>query len=232
MSTFQVIRLASGDTVQIRSGVLQGLGPQGATGPQGIRGPQGEQGGPGEKGDVGYVDGFRTSGTINSSQSVAISTWTILNYTNTGDELGMWQGSNLSSADLTDVNISGWVRWANVADGGTGYRTVQIYNTTTATVLYETQVPAVYSGSTSQGFNVSVRANGGEIINVRVFHNDNEAVSVSAGAVNVYRQGSGPRGLQGNQGAIGPVGPQGPAGPTGPQGTAGSGYATIDAMGT
>lgn len=232
MSTFQVIRLTSGDTIQVRSGVLQGLGPQGSMGPQGARGPQGEQGLQGEKGDTGYVDAFRTAGDISAVQGVAISTWTNLVFANTADELSMWaSGSNLSSADQTDVHVTGWVRFNSVADGATGYRAVQLFNSTTNTVLWEDQRPAVYSGNTSIGFSHSVRLGGGEIMVVRVLQNDNESVSVGAGAITLYRQGAGPRGLQGIQGEIGPQGPQGPEGPQGPAGSAGGGYATVDDLG-
>jgi hypothetical protein len=38
MSNSQVTRLESGGMIQIRSGVIQGIGPQG---PQGTTGPQG-----------------------------------------------------------------------------------------------------------------------------------------------------------------------------------------------
>lgn len=231
MSGFQVIRLASGDTVQVRSGVLQGLGPQGSQGPQGTRGVQGESGPQGEKGDIGFLDAFRCYATINSSQSIGISTPTNVNFTNSVDDLGLQKSvTNFTPDDEMDLKVSGFVRFNSVADGGTGWRQLQILNGTT--VLYEDQRPAVYSGNTSIGFSCSIHLLGGETARISVQHNDNEAVAVGAGAVTFYRQGSGPRGLQGVQGNIGNTGATGPAGPAGPAGSAGTGYATIDAMGT
>lgn len=233
MSGFQVIRLASGDTVQVRSGVLQGLGPQGSTGPQGPRGLQGEQGAQGEPGPMGSINAFRTGCVISGSQSVAISTPTNLTFdTTVVDELSLKKSAtNFSSDETGDYHASGWVRFSQVADGATGWRQVQVFNTSTSEVLFESQVPAVYNGNTSVPFDISFRVNAGEIVVVRVQHNDNEAVAVSAGSANFYRQGSGPRGLQGIQGEIGPTGATGPQGPAGPTGSAGTGYATIDEMG-
>ena len=48
-------RLASGDVLHIRTGVLQGIGPQGPRGATGQRGEKGETGPQGMPGPTGYV---------------------------------------------------------------------------------------------------------------------------------------------------------------------------------
>ena len=50
-----VVRLVNGGTIQVKTGVLQGVGPQGPRGYVGPQGPQGEQGPVGEQGQIGQI---------------------------------------------------------------------------------------------------------------------------------------------------------------------------------
>src|SRR5215831_14946849 len=71
-----VIRLVNGGSIQVRTGVLQGIGPQGprgVAGPQGIDGLQGPQGEVGPMGQILQLSGL-TKVSINNTLAAATDT--------------------------------------------------------------------------------------------------------------------------------------------------------------
>ena len=236
MSTMQIIRLASGDTIQVRSGVLQGIGPAGPQGQVGPTGAKGDQGDRGETGPIGRMDDFLCECQVTQT-TVAALTDTIVGWSSIVDELNL-KTSATNFGFITQnggaYHVSGWVRWSNPVGGATGYRQLQVLASTRSLPLVSIQLPAIYCPNVSFQFHTSFTANPNDTLNVHVYHNDDESLNVEAGRITFYRIGSGPKGDIGIQGVIGPQGPTGPAGPTGltgSQGPCGTAAPTIDQLG-
>ncbi len=233
-SSFQVMRVGNGDTIQVRSGVLQGIGPQGPPGATGGQGPQGDQGPRGDQGPIGRLDDFFTRTTVTPT-TVPIGTETLVNFTSQLDELAIVKSVTNFGFDVQlggSYYVSGWFRWAGAVDSSTGYRRIRILASTDTTPLAEDQIEAVALGNTTQSVNFSFQAAANDIVTVSAFHNDNEQLQIQAGRLHFFRIGSGPPGEAGPTGPMGPMGMTGPKGDTGAAGSAGGGYSTIDALGT
>lgn len=228
--TSQVVKIASGETVSVRTGVLQGIGAQGPTGPVGPQGLQGIQGETGPVGPMGQIDQSSTEIVASTTTSVGADTDTLVSFTTTTrDELAMVTSSTTFTAPSTmDLWFSGWVQFGMPGDAPDTFRRVRIITNqpSAGTILTSVTLPACIEFPTDIVFSTTTRAIGGQTFNIQVRHSDTLSVGITAGRLSIYRVGSGPQGIQGPIGNTGPVGPAGPTGPTGATGSAGSGFAT------
>ena len=222
----QITRLESGGMIQVRTGVIQGIGPQGpvgATGPKGETGDQGPQGIPGPTGSVQEFSSYFT----NSAQSVAATTvtsgiptaWTNATFGSViRDELNAQQSTtNYTLQSGADYNGMVQIRFAKPTGNGTGFRAVRVNYPGTDT-WYAIQ-PACVDVVTYVNLPFAVRStNGSTVLTVQVAHNEVSSLSITS-MLWINRTGPGVQGIQGEQG---PQGPAGPTGSTGPQGPAGS----------
>lgn len=234
-----VTRLESGGMIQIRTGVVQGIGPQGpvgATGPQGEVGPQGTQGVPGPTGGVEQVSSQFTA----SSQAVALSTVTSnfpTTYTNVAfgtvvrDELSAQSSTvNFVFSPGADYALYAQIRfYKQAAVNGTGYRAIQaVYN---SVVIAEEIVPANFLVDTVLRMPFAFRSvSGTDVLNIKVSHNDTASLNVT-GSLWINQTGPGAQGIQGIQGIQGPQGDVGPQGPIGPSGAIVNNTTTIADIG-
>jgi hypothetical protein len=215
-----VARLTSGDVIQIRTGVLQGIGPQGPVGPVGPEGQTGPQGTQGTPGPMGQIDDLVTkASTVGASQPVASNTPTMVNFTTViRDDAGL-----VSSLTTLTLPIGNWYIKANInfnkpsAAAGSGRRRVSVQwdgveqdgQSQNALADFDTEV----NFST-----VVVATSEARPCVLYVSHSDTVAISVVS-KVTVTKLGPG---AQGPAGAAGPNGPVGQTGPTGPQGVPGT----------
>lgn len=238
----QVIKVASGETIQVRTGVLQGIGPIGPTGPTGPQGPQGMQGPQGEKGEMGQINQLNTEAKILTPFNVGIDTLTTATFDSViRDELTMYVSSaTFKAPSPMDVFFQVWIAFAAPTDRSDSYRHVELFSSNQGVFAAATELayPTTVAGSQAAADDVAVnitltgtiRMTTNETVNVRVKHGDSMSVSVNAGRIAMYRVGSGPMGATGPNGATGPQGPQGPTGPQGPAGNSGTGYATYGGL--
>lgn len=214
--TSTVRRLNAGSTIHIRTGVLQGIGPQGprgATGPQGIRGPIGS---PGPPGPTGYVDesAMRASGSGN----VAHGTPTIATFASlTDDSEGIYDSSTTFTLHTGNWQGMAHIRFAKRSVAGSGSRKVEIVNTG-GTVIAATSVAAAPDDDTHVTVSFALRANTGIGIQVRITQTDGATLNYNS-SIFVSRIGPGAPGPMGPEGPTGPPGPRGNPGPVGPSGT-------------
>lgn len=222
-----VIRLNNGGAIQVRTGVLQGIGPVGPRGLSGPAGPEGPTGPPGETGPPGAIVQYLASARISAPIAVTADTNTLVSFgTVDHDDLNAFQSStNFSPADAGDYVVSCWVQFNVPTNAGDGARALWL-NSSIAGTLCRVQGSAVMDDATYVSFTWPVRTESGEVLNVYARSGDDLEVSISAGALTMVRVGSGPVGGPGPQGPAGPVGPQGIQGPQGPPGSAGTGYQT------
>lgn len=222
----QVIRVSSGETIQVRTGVIQGIGPQGprgATGPRGEEGPQGPQGIPGP---TGYVTDF-SSRFLASNQSVSSTgvtsnlptTFTTMAFaTVERDELNAQTSSTNYDVAAGDYQGTVYVRFEKqVSVNASGFRAVQVvYN---GTVINSVIVPANTLVHTDICVPFEFRSvSSSHTFNVKVAHNEGVSLSVNG---NLWFNATGP-GVQGPQGPAGPAGATGSTGAQGPVGPAGT----------
>ena len=224
-----VVRLVNGGTIQVRTGVLQGVGPQGPTGPVGPAGPDGPQGPTGETGPMGQILQMYARASVSGSFTVPADTDTLAVFSNVNydNDLNVFKSNtNLGFDTIGDYLISAWLGFNAPADAGDGTRSVWITSTTQG-IMARASCQAVTDDVTYVNIAHSIRTSVlNEIVQIKVRSGDNLAVGITQGAVNVNRLGSGPAG------PVGPAGPQGNIGATGPQGeqgtpgSASSGFAT------
>lgn len=217
-----VIRLVSGGKIQVRTGVLQGIGPQGPRGLLGPAGPDGPQGTTGEVGPMGQIQNVMARAICNSTTTCAPDVDVNVAFGSVVyDDMSVCTSStNFTTVEAGDYLFSIWVQFTLGADAGDGERDVWLQSTTRGTVA-RAQVLAVADQATHVTLTYPVRALGGEIFNIKARSGDNLSIGISTGAVTVNRIGSGPTGLVGPSGPTGPVGPAGPIGPTGLTGSGG-----------
>lgn len=224
-----VIKLVNGGTIQVRTGVLAGIGPAGPRGPVGPRGIDGPQGPLGPQGPQGQI--------LNMQSRANLSSPTLLTYnnpTNIGfstvvyDDLSAFTSStNFTLIDANDYLINAWVEFA--VGGGAGRRTLKVISDTAGT-LWSTSTNA---GSDAITLSISClyrSLNAGEVIHIQGLSSDGTQLNVTAGSVAISRIGSGPVGPAGPQGPQGSQGPIGPQGPVGPAGNSNSGFATYGGL--
>lgn len=220
-----VIRLNNGGVIQVRTGVLQGIGPIGPRGLIGLDGAQGEDGIQGETGPPGavlqYFSNTRVSvpQTINPDQDVLVA-FGAVDY---DDNDAFTSSTTIAPPEPGDYQISCWLRFNKPAVSGDGIRAAWLNSTVAATVM-RVQELAVVDDDTYLNFSWPYRTVAGEVLKVYVRSGDDQALSLSAGALGMVRIGSGPLGNTGPQGPQGSVGATGPAGPTGVAGSASSGF--------
>ena len=234
----QVIRVSTGETIQVRTGVIQGIGPQGprgATGPRGDTGPQGPEGVPGP---TGYVTQFSSRFTA-SSQGVGTTTvttnlptaWTTMAFATVDrDELNAQTSTTNYDFGLGDYQGTAWVRFEKqVSVAATGFRAVQaIYN---GVIMNSVMIPANSLIHTDICIPFEFRCtNTAHVFNIRVAHNEGVSLSVN-GALWFNATGPGAQGPQGPEGPTGPIGPQGVQGPIGPAGSVANNTTTFATLG-
>lgn len=229
--TSQVVPLSNGDTLVVRTGIIQGIGPQGPSGPTGPQGDVGATGSIGPVGPMGQVNEFSTE-LKTTSQYVASDavTYVLLPFaTVVRDEL---------SAVKSTTNLG--------FQAGAAYAgTVTVNYPKVTGALGSCSVRVVYDGVTiaqcsfasapdddtvvTVPFNL-LSTDSSKILQIQARQSTGATESVT-GRLFVSRIGPGPVGPQGIQGIQGPVGPAGPAGPIGPAGSLGDNNTTFATMG-
>lgn len=224
-----VVRLVNGGTIQVRTGVLQGIGPQGPTGPVGPAGPEGPLGLTGPAGPMGQILQVQSRMNVSSSTTVTADTDTLVAFATVGyDDLSCATSStNFTLADIGDYLVTAYVKFDAPGDAGDGSRSIWIWNNTTSETIARNGCLAVADDVTYLSVSCPLRTlTNNNVIQIKVRSGDNLSVGINQGAVTLTRIGSGPQGATGPQGPQGPTGPQGATGPQGPDGNANSGFAT------
>lgn len=214
--TSTVRRLTSGGAIHVRTGVLQGIGPQGprgATGPQGDRGETGAQGVPGP---TGYVSESATeatgSGTIASNTTGALAAFSSVTY----DQASVYSSSTTMGVHTGNWQGTAFIKFVKPTGNGAGTRRVEVL--AGSTVVASCGQPAVVDLDTDITVPFTIRAATGLNITVRITQTQGASLSYVS-RIWLSRIGAGIQGPQGPEGPTGPPGPQGPAGPVGPAGT-------------
>jgi hypothetical protein len=216
-----VVRLVNGGSIQVRTGVLQGIGPigpRGVAGPQGIDGPQGPQG---DQGPIGQILQLQGKSNVATNNPLAANTDSLIAFGSVSyDDLSCFTStSNITLVTPGDYLLSAWLRFDDAAATARELW-FQVGSTTIArTSRMAGSGAAFYVDLASQ-----YRAAAGEVVNVMA--RTGTATGVSMGQVMVTRIGSGPVGPVGPPGPQGLVGPQGIQGPKGDDGDANSGFGT------
>lgn len=234
----QITRLSSGSVIQIRTGVIQGIGPQGPkgdTGPIGETGPQGAQGVPGPPGSVSDYSTYAVANAFSVATSSVSSdypaTWTNMVFSNVShDDLSAVQSSiNFQLTAGQDYNIIVNTKFFKPGVSGAGFRGVQaVYD---GVVVAEHITNSITNVHTAVPLMFSLRStSSSKVLNIKVTHSQSVSINVS-GSIWINAVGPGVQGPQGEQGVPGPVGPQGPAGPQGPSGSLIDNTTTIAAIG-
>lgn len=221
------IRLVSGGTIQVRTGVLQGVGPTGPRGPIGPAGPDGIQGPVGEVGAMGQILQYASRAVVSGNTTVNPDTNTLVAFATVAydDMSACTSSTNFTLSDEGDYQLNVWVQFDKGASNGDGIRRIW-FNSSVDGIVAQNSCLAVVDEATYLNLSFPYRADGGEVITVYARSGDDSSVAISAGSIAITRIGSGPVGPEGPQGPDGPTGPTGPTGATGADGSAGSGYST------
>jgi hypothetical protein len=216
-----VVRLVNGGTIQVRTGVIQGIGPQG---PRGVAGPQGidgAQGPVGEVGPMGQINQLQGKTTVATNNPLAANTNTVIAFGSVGyDDMSAFTSTtNTTLTAAGDYILSAYLRFN---DAVAGLR--EVWFAVGATTLVRTSRQSVAGVPFYVDLAVAYRATAGDVVNV--IARSAAATGVSEGALTVTRVGSGPIGPVGVEGPVGPVGATGAQGPPGPPGSANSGFGT------
>lgn len=220
MGSNQVIRASSGDILQIREGVLSGIGPQGPTGPPGPPGQSGEVGSQGPPGPTGQINDFYAL-VHNRSNPVAVGTNvdTTLNFPSVVTDqpslvaslsnfvlpVGLWVVNvKMTFLKPSNASASGWRKAMVWYDGQEFDADARLAISDTDSFLSLESLVAVTAA--------------GRVLQIHARHSDVVALNVTAKVV-ITRVGPGAQGLPGPQGDQGPVGQPGPPGPIGPAGS-------------
>lgn len=221
------VRLIGGGAIQVRTGVLQGIGPQGPTGPVGLTGPQGPQGVQGQVGPAGSVSQFQTCVLKSSSQSLPQNSDTQVSFSTVSyDDLTAAASSTVFTiANPGDYEFSTWVEMAVAAGGVSGFRALWIQGASGGELLGRTQQAGIVGASNYLNITGRVRVSTTTSFNIWARQSDDESINITQGRLVITRVGPGPTGPQGPQGNQGVPGPQGLQGIQGVPGTPGT-YAT------
>lgn len=220
-----VVRLVNGAAIQVRTGVIQGIGPQGPRGIQGEPGIQGEQGPVGDPGPMGQINQLQARTTVGTSNPLTANTDTVISFGSVRyDDLSCFTTiANITLTAAGDYLFNGWLCFA---DATAGTREMW-FNSTTTGMFARTTVTAQASTASGTYVNLSCpyrSAGGGEVVNVLA--RSAAATGVGSGSLVVTRVGSGPPGPTGPVGPQGPAGAAGAQGPAGPPGSASNGFAS------
>jgi len=223
-----VIRLLNGGTIQVRTGVLAGVGPEGPRGLVGPAGPQGEQGFQGDQGPIGQILQRQSRAVVSGTTTVSPDTDTLVAFgTVSYDDMGACTSStNFTLTDVGDYQLNCYLKFEMPANAPDGHRTI-FFSSTTNGEIARTSRNAILDEATYVDLSFPHRSTvSGEVIRVYARSGDDLSCNVTAGSIVITRTGSGPQGPQGPAGPAGPTGATGPAGPTGATGSASSGFAT------
>jgi hypothetical protein len=223
-----VVKLVNGGSIQVRTGVIQGIGPVGPKGVSGPTGPQGEQGPTGETGPMGQIKQVQGRSDMQTSNALATNTDTVISFGDIkyDDASVFYSAANILLRDVGDYMLSVYLRFD---DASAGLREVWLQSQTLG-LIARTSRQSVAGAQFYVDLAYPYRVNdpGNETINV--IARSAQAVNVSAGAITVTRIGSGPTGAQGPVGPQGSVGPQGAKGDTGPAGAPGGAYTSYNQL--
>lgn len=205
-----VVKLVNGGAIQVRTGVIQGIGPIGPQGAVGPPGPQGDQGPVGETGPMGQIQDVQSRTVVNTTNALAVSTDTVIAFGSiTYDDPGWLSFSNMTLKDTGNYLLSVYLGFG---DAAAGIREVWFQSALSGLIARTTR-----SAVAGQVWWVELTAPwhspGSEVVNVMA--RSTQALNVAAGALTISRIGSGPTG------DVGPVGPQGAVGATGATGATG-----------
>jgi hypothetical protein len=231
MSGNTTVRLASGGTLQVRTGVLRGAGPQGPIGPTGPQGPTGATGPEGPAGSVGDASGTALL-TTDQSVTSATSPKTLTFDSNAADGSSAnplnWAANHYDfNVTITGAYTATIAVTFLTAATASGTRRVGLYKQGSSTPDFFVEIPAKTNGaSTTVVLPIATRLLSTQIYNVRV-GTDGSADTVTDAAFRLVRAGIG---NTGPTGPTGPTGATGPQGPTGPAGSSNSGYTTFELL--
>lgn len=222
-----VIRLNNGGQIQVRTGVLQGIGPIGPPGVTGPVGPDGPEGPEGPTGPMGAILQYLTKASLSTNVTLTPDVDTLLTFASVqNDDLGAATSStNFTIQDYGLYSVNAWARFDSPANAGDGIRALWV-NSTTRGTLARNQVLAVVDEQTYVQVTWQDYFQQGEVIQIKGRQSDDLALSISLASIAITRMGSGPAGPAGPAGPRGSTGPQGPVGNQGPAGTSNSGFAT------
>lgn len=228
-----VVRLVNGGQIQVRTGVLQGVGPAGPTGPAGPIGPQGDPGPTGATGPAGTHVAYSGKYAMAASQTLTADTDTpVLFATLVHAEDTTMQEANDYEYKIPDVGdwvINAWVRFAMPGAGtGDSLRALYIQSGTNG-LLARSQQQATSDDATYINVAYTHRTTvTDESIIIYARHSDDASLDITQGRLTITRVGAGPVGATGPTGATGATGPAGPTGPTGPTGSGSDPFATYN----
>jgi hypothetical protein len=209
-----VVKLVNGGSIQVRTGVIQGIGPVGPRGAVGPNGPQGDQGPTGDTGAMGQILQVGARTDVSTTNALAAATDTVISFGNIkyDDPSCIYTSANILLRDIGDYMLNVYLRFDDAAAGG---REVWFASQTAGLIARTSRVSAPGAPFyVDLSMPYRVLAPGNEYLNVLA--RSAQALNISAGSLGVTRIGSGPVGAQG------PIGPQGPPGATGGKGDTGS----------
>jgi hypothetical protein len=224
------VRMVNGSTIQVRTGVIQGIGPVGSKGPQGNPGNDGPQGPQGATGPPGQINALADRSNVSTTQALPANTDVVVAFnTSILSQLGAISAGTITLRDIGDYLISVWVGVQN-SGTATGGRSLTITSTTNG-VIARSSRNAISNDYSYVDLSYPVRTTVvNEVLNIIARSSDTVSVNLNTGALTINRIGSGPQGDVGPVGPQGPVGPNGATGATGATGSAGSGYTTYNAL--
>jgi hypothetical protein len=225
-----VIRLTNGGSIQVRTGVLAGIGPEGPRGLVGPPGPDGNQGPEGPPGPIGQILQVQSRAVVSAPTVVLPDVDTLVAFGSVNyDDIGVFQSStSFILPEVGDYLFTAYVGFDLPGNAADSQRELWFTSTTNG-VLMRTSVAAVGTGVTFVSLSCPFRTTGAnEQIRCYARSGDDVQLNITSGALVVNRIGSGPQGAIGPVGPAGPVGPVGPPGPQGPVGNSSSGYATYN----
>src|SRR5688572_3203978 len=105
-----IVRLSSGGQIQVRTGVLSGVGPQGPRGLVGPPGADGAQGPAGQTGPMGVVAKMMSRAVVSSTTSVTANTNTEVAFATVNyDDLGCFtSATTITIKDIADYMFTVW----------------------------------------------------------------------------------------------------------------------------
>lgn len=215
----QIMRLRNGDTVQVRTGSVQGIGPEGPRGGVGPAGPQGETGPKGDPGPTGYVDESVTMCQATTLlQPVAPNTVTPVEFPlSMRDDLTLRATNGSFTLPAGVYYVSANVRIRETEGGNEGNRALAVR---VGNDVWWEELQPVADGQ-SQTLNVAgiVYTQREEQLTITIEHTDLQSQFIETARVALCRIGAGAQGPAGVAGERGPVGATGPRGPQGEPGT-------------
>jgi collagen type VII alpha len=219
-----VVKLVNGGTIQVRTGVIQGIGPVGPRGAVGATGMTGEQGPQGETGAMGQILQVQGRYNVSSANVLAAATDTVMAFGDIRyDDMSAHQSSsNYLLRDVGDYLLSVYLGFDDAAAGSRSLWLQSVTGGLIARTTRQSVAGGVFYIDLTYPYRVVTPGN--ETINVLA--RSAAALNVSVGALTITRVGSGPVGLTGIPGPQGPVGATGAKGDPGAQGSAGGVYTT------